>query len=123
MTDVVVGIVEDGLTALEVDDAVHDLIEELREVEVDGVRAPGESAPAHTRGAELAETAMIVLQGIVDSGVARMAAERVQRWFARSVVNHVEIAVGKDRMTLTNATAEQQERLVDHFVKATEARR
>lgn len=123
MTEIAVRVVDDQLTDQEMDDVLHDLLDELRELGVDGGRETVGPAPAHTRGTELVETALVVLQGIVESGVARMVAERVQGWFARSGVNQVEVTIGSSRLALTNATAEQQDRLVDHFVKATEAER
>jgi hypothetical protein len=121
MTDVVVRVVDGDLTAVELDDALHGLIEELREIDIDGMRGKA-SAPEHVRGTELVEAAFVVVQGIVESGLARIVADRVQSWFNRSGVNQVEITVGEDRLSLTNATAEQQERLVEHFIKATEAK-
>ena len=122
VTDVVVRVVDGELTALELDQALHDLIEDLREVDVEGVRGTEAGAPEHARGTELVEAAFVVVQGIVESGLARIVADRVQGWFTRSGVNQVEVTVGEHRLALTNATAEQQDKLVEHFIKATGAK-
>ncbi|WP_154697511.1 hypothetical protein [Lentzea guizhouensis] len=104
------------------DDVLHDLLEDLREIGVEGMLGTTE-APKHIRGTELVEAAFVVVQGIVESGLARIVADRVQGWFSRSEVNQVEITVGESRLLLANATAEQQERLVEHFIKAAELKR
>lgn len=123
MADVVVRVVDSGLTAAELDDVLHDLLEDLREVDVDGVRGTDGLVPEGTRGTELVEAAFVVVQGIVESGLARTFIERVQGWFGRSPVNQVDITVGDDHLVLSNATAEQQDRLVDHFIKAIDVKR
>ncbi|CCH30775.1 hypothetical protein ABZ816_00745 [Actinosynnema sp. NPDC047251] len=119
MTPAVVRIVDDALTPLELDDAVQDLIEDLRESGVDGERPVAGPAPDGTRAAELVEVGLVVVQGIVESGLVRVLADRVRTWFGRSGVNEVEVTIGEHRLALTNATAEQQDELVRHFIDRT----
>lgn len=115
-------ILDDSLSAVELDDAVHELREELLQLDIDSAVVGVGPAPVGARGTELIEAALLVVETVLDTGMAKAIAERVREWFTRNRVGRLEVTVGDDRLVLTNATADEQERLIAHFVAATSAK-
>lgn len=116
MNEIVFRVVDDSLNDSQLDDALHQLLDEILELDLDATRLQGGHAPVGARGPELVEAAMVVAQAVVETGVAKALADRVQAWFTRTGVNKVVIEVGDNTLTLDNVTAEQQDRLVEHFI-------
>jgi len=119
VNEIVFRVVDESLNDSQLDDALHQLLDDLLELHLDATRLRGGHAPLDARGPEFVEAAMVVAQAVVETGVAKALAERVQAWFTRTGVNKVVIEVGDNTLTLDNVTAEQQEQLVRHFIGVT----
>lgn len=112
---VVVELSTPGADPVELDSATTSLLDELRLVDIDQLERATQPAPPGTRtpDAQTIDTLVavvsspIVLQGMVDV---------VRSWLTRRDRGAVEIKVGTDRLTLSAATAEQQEHLVREFL-------
>jgi hypothetical protein len=107
--------VEPDADAAELDEAAAQLQRELLELDVDAVkRLPAEAPPPGARAAEAA-----VLGGlIVDLGREAIGAvvRTIQAWVARRSSRSVKVALGADSIELTNASAEDQQRLIESFL-------
>ncbi|GIE93741.1 effector-associated constant component EACC1 [Paractinoplanes rishiriensis] len=93
---------------------------ELRDLDVDDVRpVPAGAAPPGSRGIDLAATAAFVvsLGGSAEAITQLVAA--LQAWVGRGRAHPrtVEMTVGDKTLRLTDATLDQQDRLVDEFVR------
>lgn len=74
---------------------------------------------AGTRGTELVEVGVLIVQLALDTGLLADVIQRICEWRGRQRVQHVEIEVNGSRLVVSDATDEQQQALIDHFVKAT----
>jgi len=119
MTDIVFHLIDGSLSAVQGDEAIHDLRLELLDLDLVSVVPPGLPAPPGARGGELAEYTALAVQIVMDSGLAQALAERVIQWFGRHDPGEVRVSIGNASLIVTSPTAEQQERLVSHFIKAT----
>lgn len=115
MNEIVFRVVDDSLGETQLDEVLHQLLDELLELHLDATRLRGGHAPLDAGGPELVETAMVVAQAVVDTGVAKALADRVQSWLTRTGVAELVIQVGDNTLTVDKATADDQERLVQHF--------
>lgn len=74
---------------------------------------------AGTRGTELVEVGVLIVQLALDTGLLADVIQRICEWRGRQRVQNVEIEVNGSRLVVSDATDEQQQALIDHFVKAT----
>lgn len=92
---------------------------DLLELDVEDVlvRVRGDPPPG-TRAIELADpnTLLVVLQGSAD--LARKVLEVLRGWIHAEPERTVEVSVGDTRITLTGASPEQQDRLIEEFAAA-----
>jgi hypothetical protein len=112
VNEIVFRVVDDSLSDTKLDDALHQLLDDLLELHLDATRLRTGQAPV---GAEKVEIGMVVVQAVTEADVVKQVAERVRAWFARTGVQQVVIAVGDTSLALTQATDDQQERLVTHL--------
>lgn len=110
-----VGMPQDADVA-ELDDATLNLRRELLQLDVDRVdRATGGPPPPGARSAEVAVVGTLLVsagQELV-SAVIHTALDFVRRGFNRRVT----IEIGGERLELTGASSDQQQRLVDAFLE------
>ncbi|HWO68630.1 MAG TPA: hypothetical protein VNO31_52235 [Umezawaea sp.] len=116
MNEIAFRVVDDSLTDTQLDDALHQLLDDLLELHLDATRLRTGQPPV---GAEKVEVGMVVVQAVTEADVANQVAERVRAWFARTGVQQVAISVGDTSLALTQGTDDQQERLVTHFTGVT----
>ncbi|MDQ3103932.1 MAG: hypothetical protein M3Q87_01685 [Actinomycetota bacterium] len=119
-TQVLVTIDEDGADALRLEALSLGLRGELLTLDVDDVRhVPGGEVPRGARAIDVAAVGalMVTLTGSVDL-VGRIVGS-VRSWLARgSPERTVELSVGDKTLKLSAASPEQQERLVEEFLRS-----
>lgn len=124
-TQVVVRIEEDGAGAERLAELAGALRSELLGLEVDDVRPlAGGAPPTGARGVD-AESAGSLLASVSGSiGALAPLLSAVRSWVGRgrAAACTVEVRVGEDSLRLTGATAAQQDRLIDAFVRTVAAR-
>ncbi len=107
--------VDTDADAAELDDAVRGLRGELLELDVEDVERPsGGSAPEGARGPEVALLGTLM----VSAGRAGVSAlvKTVAGWIGRRPGRSVTLQIGDDSIELTDASAEDQQRLIEAFV-------
>ncbi len=119
MNEIVFRVVDDSLNDTQLDATLLQLLDELLELHLDATRLRTGQPPVGGRGPEVVEFALVVAQAVVDPGVAKDLADRVQTWFTRAGVDKLLIEVGDSTLTLDKITPAQQERLVAHFTGGT----
>ena len=119
-TRIAVQVAQEAADADSLDELAGLLRQELLALDVDDVqRARAGQAPAGTRGVDVESIGALVvtLQGSV--GLLDVLVRTVRSWLNRGPSGRsVELTVGNTTLRLGSATAEQQERLVDEFVRA-----
>lgn len=118
-------VVDAPLSDAALDNAMQDFHEEMLELGVDTSLAASGPAPAGARGTEFVDSTVAVMhvaQTAMETGMARAIAGRVLSWFARHRVGKLEVTIGNDRLMITNASTDEQEHLVKHFIAATSAK-
>jgi hypothetical protein len=106
---------EPDADATEFEYATTQLRHELLELDVDGVDLPaGAPPPADTRGLEMAALGTL----IVGAGRAAIGpiVQAVQSWVARRSSRSVKITIDGDSIELSNASQEDQRRLLESFL-------
>lgn len=98
----------------------QELRSELLDAPVDDVQVPSSAGvPDGTRGVTLAAAGalLVVLKGSAE--LIGQVVEIVMAWWKRKPHGRtIKITVGANALELSNLTEEQQERLIDQFVKA-----
>jgi hypothetical protein len=106
---------EPDADAAELEHATTQLRHELLELDVDRVDLPaGAPAPADTRGVEMAALGTL----LVGAGRAAIGPimQAVQSWVARRSSRSVKITIDGDSIDLSNASQEDQRRLLESFL-------
>ncbi|MEV4891334.1 hypothetical protein AB0K48_18320 [Nonomuraea sp. NPDC055795] len=119
MSELVIQVDDPSIDPSQLADLTDELRRSLLDLDVDDVRFAGSPAPPGTRGTEALELAVVVVQFVAESGLIASVVQTVSGWLARSRVHQVEITLGEDKLVLSNASADEQRRLVEHFIKAT----
>lgn len=119
-THVLVTIDEDGADELRLEGLALGLRGELLNLDVDDVRhVRGGEAPPGTRALDVASVGalMVTLTGTTEL-VGRVVAT-VRSWLARGPKGgSVELSVGDKTLKLTTASPEQQEKLIEEFLRS-----
>ncbi len=110
---------EDGADAERIDQLTGHLRREIGQLEVDGVRGlPAGEAPPGTRGLEImAVGGLLVTLGKSAQSLASVITT-IRGWLARSPgpVRTVRLELGGDVLELSQASAAEQQRLIELFV-------
>jgi hypothetical protein len=107
--------VEPDADAAELDEVTALLRQDLLELDVDNVdRPPGGPAPPGTRAVDAAILGSLV----VSTGPAVIGAvvRTLEGWLRRRPNRSVKIEIGDDSIELTDASAEDQRRLIESFI-------
>ncbi len=105
---------EPDADAAELEHATTQLREELLELDVDRVDQPSEPAPPGTRGLDVAALGTLLVGA--GRGAIGPVLGAVQSWVARRSSRSVKITIDGDSLELTNASREDQRRLVESFL-------
>src|SRR5687768_15176893 len=105
---------EPDADAAELEHATSQLRTELLELDVDRVDQPSEPAPAGTRGLDVAALGTLVVAA--GRGAIGPVLQTLQSWVARRSSRSVKITIDGDSLELTNASREDQRRLVESFL-------
>jgi hypothetical protein len=103
-----------AVEADEPDDAVRLLREEMLALDVLDVRATPVPAPAGTRAVEAVATGTLLVT--LNAGLLAIIARAVHAWIARGGARSAVLQIGDDRIEITGASREDQQRLIDAFV-------
>jgi Effector Associated Constant Component 1 len=105
---------EPDADAAELEGAASQLQQELLELDVDTVERPAGAPPPGTRGVEIG----IIGTLVVGAGRAAIGpvVNAISAWVARRSSRTVRITLDGDSLELTNASAEDQRRLIESFV-------
>jgi len=118
--ELVLRIEEDGADDDRLDSLATTLREELLALDVDGVRRPSAgAAPDGSRALELAAIGalLVTLKGTTE--VISSVVSAIRGWLSRgSSGRSVEVTIGDRTLKLTAATPEQQDRMVEEFLRA-----
>jgi len=110
---------EDGADAERVDTLTGHLRRELAQLDVEAVRPlPAREAPPATRGLDAATVGgILVTLGPAANGVAAVVTA-IRGWLARTPgpARTVRVELGGDVLELSQASADQQDRLVELFL-------
>ena len=119
--DLQIELFETGADAETIDRLTGDLRVELLELDVDSVsRVSDGSAPAGSKGLELAAVGALLVQVKDSVPLVRAVVSLVRTWLSRgtSPGRSIKVTVDGRTLELSAATVEQQQRLVDEFVRA-----
>ncbi|RZT77866.1 hypothetical protein EV382_1033 [Micromonospora violae] len=120
MVTLLIRIKDDQSTSEQLDELAIDLREVILESGVGSAeRRSGQPVLPGTRGVELLEVGALVVQVALETGLLADVIQRIRDWRGRQQVQHVEIELNGSRLVVSNATMEQQQALVEHFVKST----
>ncbi len=119
--DLQVELFEPAADVEELDRLAADLRVELLELDVDSVsHVSAGPAPAGSKGLELAEAGALLVQVKDSLPLINAVVSTVRAWLLRSRSSGRSLKVTVDGRTLelSAATAEQQQRIVDEFVRS-----
>src|SRR5882757_3095592 len=121
MASVVVRVLEDGVSAEVAERAGESLREELLELDVESVRRLSEgTAPAGSRGVDIAALGGLLVSLPATPSVLSAMVETVRGWLRRGGADSprsVHLEIDGDVLKLGQATADQQERLVQDWLR------
>ncbi|MBB5159028.1 hypothetical protein [Saccharopolyspora phatthalungensis] len=122
-TSLLVNVADDDADPEELENLTRALRAELLELDVADVEVvPAADPPASSRGwAGIEPDALLVL---LSPEVLRAVVSAAAQWFGRmgSRSRQLKLVVGDAELVLTDASPEERERLVEHFIAATAAR-
>jgi hypothetical protein len=99
------------------DDLMQQLHAALRDLPVDGIRsADAGEVPSGARAVDLAAVGALLIK--VGPGAVRGVVRGVRNWLNRSSARCVELQVGDNRLSLHKASLEEQERLIEAWLRA-----
>jgi hypothetical protein len=104
-----------------IDELTRTLRMELLELDVDAVSSPvAGPPPPGSKGLELAAIGALVVQLRASAQVVGTVVSAVRSWLQRGGSSNraLKISVGERTLELSAATAEQQQQLVDEFVRS-----
>jgi hypothetical protein len=119
-----VQLVEPETDVDDVDELTRDLRLELLELDVDSVTpVQAGSAPAGSKGPELAAVGALLVQAAGSASAIGGVITAVRAWLRRGAAPRrgVTITLDGHSLELTAATDDQQQRLIDEFVRAVAA--
>jgi hypothetical protein len=121
--ELVLRIEEDGADDERLDSLATTLRAELLALDVDDVRRPSAgAAPEGSRALELAAIGALLVSIKGTTEVVSSVVNAIRGWLARgSSDRSVEVTIGDRTLKLTAATAEQQDRVVEEFLRAATA--
>jgi Effector Associated Constant Component 1 len=105
---------EPDADAAELEHATSQLREELLELDLERVDRPTEPAPPGSRGLDIAALGTLIVGA--GRGAIGPVLTAVQSWVARRSSRSVRITIDGDSLELTNASREDQRRLVESFL-------
>jgi Effector Associated Constant Component 1 len=118
---IVVRVTEEGAGPERMDELVLDLQADLRQLDLDEVRrAPVGPPPPGSRGGAVASLTELILTTAGTAGVASAVTQMVVAWVQRGGSRKAEVTVGTKSIALEGASREQQERLIDTFLRSLE---
>ena len=92
------------------------LRQELAELDVDAVdQVRGGEAPAGAKG-DSVTLGMLLVTLAASGGVLTTLISTVQSWLTRQKRHAVTLEIEGDKLVITNASSEQQQRLIDAFL-------
>lgn len=95
--------------------AAAQLRQELLELDVDAVeRPPGDPAPPGARGIEVGVLGALLVEA--GRGAVGAVVQTIHGWVARRSSRTVKITLDGDSIELTNASEEEQRRLIESFL-------
>ena len=121
MAEVLVAVQADGADAVELDELARVLRGQLLELDVDDVtRAPGGAPPPPgTRVVDVAAVGALIVTLQPSLELAGMLVSAVRAWLRRGPASRaVELTIGDSTLKLTAASQQEQDRLVEEFVRA-----
>jgi hypothetical protein len=94
------------------------LRDELLDLDVSDVStSPGEGQlPEGAKGLELAAVGSLLVSLVAKADTVKKVVSTIRGWLARQRLHSIEITIEGDTLKLTNASAEDQERLVEAWV-------
>jgi len=122
-TELTIEIQDPGATPEALDALTRSLRNELLELDVDSVEQPsGGPAPEGSKGLELAAIGALLVQVKSTLPVVTAVVGAVRAWLQRSTSTGRTLKVTIDGRTLelTSATADQQQRVVEEFLRSLE---
>lgn len=120
MAEIMVHIVDDRTDPEQLDELTLDLFDAVRAGPVERVNrrsVPG--APDGARGTDWLEAGVLVVQVALEAGLLDDVVRRIDEWRGRRQVAAVQLTVGDARLVVAEASPEQQQKLIDHFVHVT----
>jgi hypothetical protein len=117
------GLVTIGLSVIGLDDEetgteILLLREELENLQVESVQRPtSRSGPSGTRAGELIEAGAVLVGLTASPEVVSATLNPLGGWLGRRRRGDLEVRIGADTLVLHRATADQQQAIVDAFVK------
>ncbi len=120
----VVSIDEDGADAERLEELSLALRRELLELEVEDVEpVQAGQAPAGTRAVDIAAVGALLVTLTSSAGAAARVVDMVRGWLRRgSGGRTVELTIGDKTLKLSGASDEQQERLIQEFLRSVDGR-
>ncbi|CAN5864087.1 hypothetical protein BH20ACT6_BH20ACT6_05350 [soil metagenome] len=111
---------EGGADAQRLEELTLSLRRELLELDVEDVELPrGGTAPAGSRALDVAAVGALLVTLTSSARTVTSVVDTVRRWLARSPRGRtVELTIGDRSLRLEGASREQQERLVEQFLRS-----
>lgn len=107
-----------GVDDEDTEDAAIALREVLAELPIETMKQPdGGLAPSGTRATEALEVGAMVVALASSPEVVGAVLGGLRQWLSNRRRGRIEVTHGSDILILDNASAEQQERIVDAFVE------
>ena len=121
-TEVRVELVEPAGDADALGELILDLRQELLEHDVDSVTTvpAGGRAPPGSKGLDMAAVAALLVQVRGSPAAVSMVVSAIRGWLQRGRTSDmsVKLTIGDRSLELSRATTEQQERLVEEFLRS-----
>lgn len=120
-TQVMIELVDASADLETVDELTADLREELLQLDVDAVvPVPAGPAPAGSKGAEAIAVGALLLQLHSSLPLLQAVLTAARAWLTRRAApgRTVKVTVDGSSLELSAATVDQQQRLVDEFVRS-----
>jgi len=115
-----VELVDPGSDTEALDVLMRDLRQELVQLDVESVSTvPAGPAPAGSKGLDMAAAAALIVQVQGSVSALNLLVSAVRAWLQRGKDSgaSVKLTIGERTLELSHATTEQQERLVQEFLR------
>jgi len=101
----------------EMEELNRQLRKELMELDVDAVDQVGSGrAPAGAKGDPVTLGTLLVTLA-ASGGVLTTVINTVQSWLTRQERHAITVEIGGDKLTITSVSSEQQQRLINDFIR------